>query len=246
MLHIYDWGDQKTVSESNYPHLMKVIDLMIGLHERTPDSPIVVHCSAGIGRTGCLIVLDQLCRVLKLVKSLFPLLKDDPKGLGVPSISIFAVVRRLRELRWSAVGTAEQYAFLYSFVGQYLKKLYPETSVFGDTIESESPGLNSRVFSELYGTDQIANWEDQPQLLETKSTEQRSNQNETGDLSKNKFEIKKKKSDNDSWLGFGMDEKFGDELMSPLKKRRNRGAKFNLVSKLGMNNDSVREIESPL
>jgi hypothetical protein len=246
MLHIYDWGDGKTVSESNYPHLMKVIDLMIEGHERCPDSPIVVHCSAGIGRTGCLIVLDQLCRVLKLVKSLFPLLKDDPKDLGVPSISIFAVVRRLRELRWNAVQTAEQYAFLYSFVGQYLKKLYPDTSVFGDTLESESPGLKSRVFSELYDTDPIVNWEEQPDLLKTKSTEHRSDKKETGDLSKNKSEIKKKESDDDSWARFGMENNFGDELMSPLKRRRNKGSKFNLGSKLDMNNDSGREIESPL
>jgi hypothetical protein len=246
MLHIYDWGDGKTVSESNYPHLMKVIDLMIGLHEGAPDSPIVVHCSAGIGRTGCLIVLDQLCRVLKLLKTLFPVLKDDPKDLGVPSISIFAVVRRLRELRWSAVQTAEQYAFLYSFVGQYLKKLYPDTSVFGDTFDSESPGLKSKLFSELYDTDQIGNWEDQFGLLKTKSTEHKRDQRETGDLSKNKSEIKKKESDDDSWGKCGADLGFGDELMSPLKCRRNKNAKFNLGSKLDTKNDSNREIESPL
>jgi hypothetical protein len=246
MLHIYDWGDGKTVSESNYPHLMKVIDLMIGLHEGAPGSPIVVHCSAGIGRTGCLIVLDQLCRVLKMIKTVFPVLKDDPKDLGFPSISIFAVVRRLRELRWNAVQTAEQYAFLYSFVGQYLKKLYPDTSVFGDTHESESPGLKSRVFSELYETDQIGNWEDQLDLLKTKSTEQKRDQKEIGDLSKNKSEIKKKESDSDSWGKFGADLGFDNDLASPLKCRRNRGAKFNLGSKLDTKNDSNREIESPL
>jgi protein tyrosine phosphatase len=36
-------------------------------------------------------------------------------------ISIFGTVRRLREQRWNLVKTADQYKYIYSFVGEWLK-----------------------------------------------------------------------------------------------------------------------------
>ena len=110
-------------------------------------TPIVVHCSAGVGRTGCVIALDQICRQLNDIKNLVGDLSNG--SLGTPSLSIFAMVRRLREIRWNMIQNAEQYAFQYSFVGEYQRAQYLNN--IPNEISVESNNTDSRIspFSEL-------------------------------------------------------------------------------------------------
>lgn len=76
--------------------------------ERT--SPVLVHCSAGIGRTGVFIALDQL---------LDHITHQRQHNTRV-RINIFNVVQRLREQRFGTVQTQEQYAFLFYFLDHCL------------------------------------------------------------------------------------------------------------------------------
>ncbi|KAE8615599.1 hypothetical protein XENTR_v10008563 [Xenopus tropicalis] len=73
---------------------------------RTPGSgPTVVHCSAGVGRTGTFIVLD---RMLQQVDT-------------VDSVDIFGAVRDLRIHRMYMVQTECQYVYLYQCVRDVLR-----------------------------------------------------------------------------------------------------------------------------
>mmetsp|Transcript_5309 Transcript_5309/g.9733 ORF Transcript_5309/g.9733 Transcript_5309/m.9733 type:complete len:330 (+) Transcript_5309:811-1800(+) len=71
---------------------------------------VLVHCSAGVGRTGTLIAIFQI--VTALEKQLTDRVSNP---LIEPRVSIFGTVRRLREQRWGMVQTKEQYEFLYRY-----------------------------------------------------------------------------------------------------------------------------------
>lgn len=61
------------------------------------DEMAVVHCSAGVGRTGTFIAMAE-------IKMSIPKME---------AISVFEIVRKLREQRWAMVYTATQYEYLY-------------------------------------------------------------------------------------------------------------------------------------
>ncbi|KAM8864123.1 tyrosine-protein phosphatase non-receptor type 11b isoform 1-T6 [Spinachia spinachia] len=73
-----------------------------------PDTgPIVVHCSAGIGRTGTIIVIDILIDVI------------NRQGLDC-DIDIPKTIQRVRQQRSGMVQTEAQYKFIYMAVQQYI------------------------------------------------------------------------------------------------------------------------------
>ena len=58
---------------------------------------VVVHCSAGIGRTGVFIGAYNVTSALE----------EQIEHNDDPRVSVFAVVRRLREQRWGMVMTED-------------------------------------------------------------------------------------------------------------------------------------------
>ena len=76
------------------------------------NNPIVVHCSAGVGRTGTFISMYFLEKEIK-----------DQINNNVKEIqfSIFNLVRKLKEMRLYMVQSEAQYKFIYDFVNYLLE-----------------------------------------------------------------------------------------------------------------------------
>ena len=68
---------------------------------------LLVHCRAGIGRTGTTI---------SLISAVIAIKEQIKVGIVDPHLSIFYIVRRLREQRIWMVQTDDQYEYIYEFL----------------------------------------------------------------------------------------------------------------------------------
>lgn len=75
------------------------------------DSPIVVNCATGVGKTAVFIAIDRIYVQLKKGK-------DD-------YIDIFKTVFEMRQYRPLMVQNETQYRFIYDCIGHLVSKLYP-------------------------------------------------------------------------------------------------------------------------
>ncbi|XP_064492176.1 tyrosine-protein phosphatase non-receptor type 7 isoform X2 [Pseudopipra pipra] len=100
------WPDQQT-PESAKPLLHLVSKVEETLQTAASPGPIVVHCSAGIGRTGCFIATRMGCQQLK------------DKG----EVDILGIVCHLRIDRGGMIQTSEQYQFLHHTLALYASQL---------------------------------------------------------------------------------------------------------------------------
>ncbi|NWT02332.1 PTN7 phosphatase, partial [Mionectes macconnelli] len=100
------WPDQQT-PESAKPLLHLVSKVEETLQTAASPGPIVVHCSAGIGRTGCFIATRMGCQQLK----------------DTGEVDILGIVCHLRIDRGGMIQTSEQYQFLHHTLALYASQL---------------------------------------------------------------------------------------------------------------------------
>lgn len=99
------WPDQNIPSNPT-----SVLSFLQDLNRRPPTSPVIVHCSAGIGRSGTLIVIDMLMDQLKCY------------GLTY-EIDIQRIVKVARAQRSGLVQTEAQYKFIYLAIQSYIAQM---------------------------------------------------------------------------------------------------------------------------
>lgn len=90
-----------------------LLDHFIKFMVEKKEEKAIVHCSAGIGRTGTTIAL------MTMIVNIYAQLNN---GVSQPVISVFGTVRRMRERRLGMVQTIEQYNFIYQFMVHWLKE----------------------------------------------------------------------------------------------------------------------------
>lgn len=101
-LHLTSWPDHGVPNHGT--NLLAFLKVAIQYKD---DHYSVVHCSAGVGRTGTYLALQHLTEQVKA---------------GAESIDILGTVLLLRELRPKMVQTQEQYSFIYQVMDEFIKR----------------------------------------------------------------------------------------------------------------------------
>ena len=112
-IHFIGWPDHGVPKTQDG----KIFDIFNEIIKKTDeyklDGPIVVHCSAGVGRTGTFISMYYLQKeIQKQIDDKEPIIR----------FNIFNLVRKLKEMRLYLVQTNTQYSFIYKYVQDYLNK----------------------------------------------------------------------------------------------------------------------------
>ncbi|CAF3792840.1 unnamed protein product [Rotaria magnacalcarata] len=101
--HFLQWFDHDTPDDES-----TIFELLLRVYEdrdSSTNSPILVHCSAGCGRTGSMIAID-LCRLLLNDEQLFC-------SKEYQLYPVFKVATHIRQFRMALIQTPKQYAFVH-------------------------------------------------------------------------------------------------------------------------------------
>ncbi|XP_028307166.1 tyrosine-protein phosphatase non-receptor type 5 isoform X2 [Gouania willdenowi] len=111
LLHYWytSWPDHKT-PDSALPLLQLMAEVENGRRAAAAPGPVIIHCSAGIGRTGCFIATTIGCKQLQA------------KGL----VDVLSITCQLRADRGGMIQTAEQYEFVHHALTHYVARLSEE------------------------------------------------------------------------------------------------------------------------
>ncbi|KAM9705760.1 receptor-type tyrosine-protein phosphatase R isoform 1-T3 [Menidia menidia] len=106
------WPDHKT-PDSALPLLQLMADVEADRRAAVAmaTGPVIVHCSAGIGRTGCFIATTIGCRQLQ----------------GEEVVDVLGITCQLRADRGGMIQTGEQYEFVHHALSLYEARLSSET-----------------------------------------------------------------------------------------------------------------------
>lgn len=129
-LQYLEWPDQNVPSHPNtLLDLCRRVDEIQSAHyvKTRVSAPPVVHCSAGVGRTGTFIAID---RTLRRLWDAFPTSTDESRE-AVSVEEIRELVGNLKNERSKMVQTAEQYRFIYEAVLVGVRSWYEGKRLFG-------------------------------------------------------------------------------------------------------------------
>lgn len=114
-LQFLGWPDQGV--PKSVKSLTDTIE-MVQEHSMDPAGPpIVVHCSAGVGRTGVIIAVDMGIELL----------------IAGMDVDVFAIMMEMRKQRTCMIQTYEQLEFVYRLLCRWSKSNMPDTSTSAAT-----------------------------------------------------------------------------------------------------------------
>ena len=106
------WDDHEGITYEYYDKIIKIINILDEYKKENKDAPIVIHCSAGVGRTGTFIGMYNLYHeIMEQIEN------KEKKDI---TFSIMNLVRKIKEMRMFSVENENQYKVLYKFVNYIL------------------------------------------------------------------------------------------------------------------------------
>ena len=106
------WDDHEGLNYEYFEKIIKIINYVDMYKKDNPNSPIIIHCSAGVGRTGTFICLYMI------YKELYEQMVN--KSTSEIKFSIMNLVRKIKEMRIYSVENEDQYIMLYMFANYLL------------------------------------------------------------------------------------------------------------------------------
>ncbi|KAL8960638.1 MAG: hypothetical protein Q9193_002694 [Seirophora villosa] len=130
------WPDFEVPQNGDRAALFELLRLSADKNTH-PSNPRIVHCSAGVGRSGSFIALDYL--LAQIQSGAVAEAKDD----GDP---VYDIVNQLREQRMTMVQSDAQYAFLYEVVREEFIKSQNTKPDSG--LQKLASGIRAALFGE--------------------------------------------------------------------------------------------------
>ena len=124
-IHYKKWPDKGVPDSNSFEIFEEIIKLVDGKNKEKDEMeqkdesnevfhPIVVHCSAGVGRTGTFISMFCLYKEIKMAQI--------DTNANIIQFNIFNLVRKMKEMKLYMVQAYEQYKFVYQFAKYLLDK----------------------------------------------------------------------------------------------------------------------------
>jgi protein tyrosine phosphatase len=111
MIHYEGWPDFGTPAQpATILDLVRLLDEVVAQPGRKTTAPVLMHCSAGCGRTGAFCTIDSVVNQFETAHD----------GISDDDDIIYQRVLRFREQRMSMVQTLRQYVLCYECVLHYL------------------------------------------------------------------------------------------------------------------------------
>jgi len=113
--HFVAWPDHGVADPDPLLKLINIVHPIVPQDEED-GSPVVVHCSAGIGRTGTWIAVAAFLEEFSLTKFTKP-------NAFIPPINLMRTISLLRSQRGGMLTTFDQYEFIYNLMLLHLREI---------------------------------------------------------------------------------------------------------------------------
>lgn len=135
----YAWPDRNIPDISNFKRLYNITNNLIKKYEQESDinSPTVVHCLAGVGRTGTFILIDYVLSMLSQRKK----------------PNIIDIIKQMRKNREQMVQGKLQLNFALDFIIEYIEKMIVDND---NLIKSADDLLKNSINLDIVNNNNLA------------------------------------------------------------------------------------------